>query len=466
MTDAGTAPRLGAFQIRNVRLFMAFRLLYHARFYYPIFTILFLDYGLTLEQFALLNVVWSVTIVLAEVPSGALADLVGRRTLVVAAGFLVLVELGTIALVPVGDPEVVFWAFLVNRICSGLAEASASGADEALAYDSLAAEGDVGEWSAVLERLGRLSALVFFVAMISGALVYDPAAVNRVAGWLGVERTFTKADLLRVPVYLSLVTGACAFVAALRLREVGEPREALGLGAIRKAFAQILDALRWTFSARFVLFVILGGLILDSVARQFVLLVSEYFRQISIPTALFGPIMAGMALLGVVTSKLGRLMADRLSPLSNLLILSALQLIGLGGAALAIPHWGVIFTPFLFTQMSLVAFLQSHYLNAQTDSRRRATVLSLKGLALNLGLGLVSLLYAGLVARLEQAGAEEPFVSALAWFPPYYGVLLVLLLLAGRLFIRDRSLCTEACAVEPGEEEPLPPPEARAAEEG
>jgi len=197
-----------------------------------------------------------------------------------------------------------------------------------------------------------------------------------------------------------------------------------------------------------------------------VLLVSEYFRQISIPTALFGPVMAGMALLGVLTSKLGRLMADRLSPLSNLMILSVMQLIGLGGAALAIPYWGVLFTPFLFMQMSLVGFLQSHYLNAQTDSKRRATVLSLKGLALNLGLGLVSLLYAGLVNRLEQGGVEEPFVAALAWGPPYYLALLVALLIAGRLMIRERSLCTEACAVTPAEEAAQPPAEARLADEG
>lgn len=41
----------------NLRRFIIFRLLYTARFYYPVFTILFLDYGLTLEQFAILNIV-------------------------------------------------------------------------------------------------------------------------------------------------------------------------------------------------------------------------------------------------------------------------------------------------------------------------------------------------------------------------------------------------------------------------
>ena len=58
----------------NLNRFILFRLFFNARFYYPVFTILFLDYGLTLEQFSILNLVWALTIVLAEVPSGALAD--------------------------------------------------------------------------------------------------------------------------------------------------------------------------------------------------------------------------------------------------------------------------------------------------------------------------------------------------------------------------------------------------------
>ena len=64
--------RTSPFAITNIRCFVAFRLLFNARFYYPVFTILFLDYGLTIEQFALLNSVWAATIVIAEVPSGAL----------------------------------------------------------------------------------------------------------------------------------------------------------------------------------------------------------------------------------------------------------------------------------------------------------------------------------------------------------------------------------------------------------
>ena len=40
---------------RNLPLFIIFRLLFNARFYYPVFAVIQLDYGLTLPQFAILN---------------------------------------------------------------------------------------------------------------------------------------------------------------------------------------------------------------------------------------------------------------------------------------------------------------------------------------------------------------------------------------------------------------------------
>ena len=134
------------FQIANVRRFIFFRIFFNARFYYPIFTVFFLDFGLTLTQFALLNAVWAATIVLLEVPSGAMADIVGRRNLLVLAGWCMVVEMALLCFAPRGNPDLLFTLFILNRILSGTAEAAASGADEAIAYDSLKKEGREEQW--------------------------------------------------------------------------------------------------------------------------------------------------------------------------------------------------------------------------------------------------------------------------------------------------------------------------------
>src|ERR1700754_2420362 len=101
---------------RNIPLFIAFRILFNARWYYPMLAVLFLDFGLSIEQYALLNVAWAAAIVAFEVPSGALADQLGRKRMIVFAAILMVVEMAVFAFAPRGNPSLLFALFLVNRV--------------------------------------------------------------------------------------------------------------------------------------------------------------------------------------------------------------------------------------------------------------------------------------------------------------------------------------------------------------
>lgn len=439
----------------NLKRFVRFRLFFNARFYYPVFTILYLDYGLSLEQFAILNMIWALTIVVAEVPSGALADIIGRKQLLVFAAVLMVVEMALLSFVPVGPSTLLFVVFLVNRVFSGLAEAAASGADEALAYDSLVALGREAEWPRLLETTTRTLSVGFFVTMITGALAYDETVVNTVLGWVNGGWSLPRETIIRLPVIFTLATSFVVLTTTLGMREIRQsagngtlPQATLREGIVRP-FRQILQAARWTLDHRFVLFVILAALALDSVARQFVVLASEYYRIIEIPPAWFGFIGAGMALLGIVNARVSRYLVTRQSPFFNYLVLSAILLVGLTGIMFAIPWFGVVFAIGAFVMMGMVNFQSSFYLNREVDSEQRATVLSFRGLACNLGLGLASLLYTGWIAVLKAQAEtgldpgilqERVFVDSLKAFPVYFLVLFLLLIAFGRIFIRRSHL--------------------------
>ena len=438
----------------NIRRFIIFRLFYTARFYYPIFTILFLDYGLTLEQFAILNMVWAVSIVLAEVPSGALADIVGRKRLLIFAALLMVMEMALIVFAPIGASSLLFLMFLGNRICSGLSEAAASGADEALAYDSLKALGREDEWAKVLERTTFVVSIGFFTTMILGAFAYDPAIVNRMLALLNTSWQLPDTLVIRLPVILTLLTACVVLVTAMGFYDLdakadsGADQGRAGVSLL-EPFRQILSAARWTVGHRFVLFVILAALALDSVARQFAVLSSEYYRLIDIPVSWFGFVGAGMSLIGILNARISRYLVSNRSPLFNFLVLSALLMSGLVGISFAVPYFGVLFAVGAFAMMGMVQFQASYYLNREADSDIRATVLSFKGLALNLGLGIASLLYTALVASLrnaQEAGmseeiiSERVFVDSLAAFPMYYVVLFVVLVIAAKLSIGNCAI--------------------------
>ena len=442
----------------NIRRFIIFRLFYTARFYYPIFTILFLDYGLTLEQFAILNMVWAVSIVLAEVPSGALADIVGRKRLLIFAALLMVIEMALIVFAPIGASSLLFLMFLGNRICSGLSEAAASGADEALAYDSLKALGREDEWARVLERTTFVVSIGFFTTMILGAFAYDPAIVNRMLALLNTSWQLPDTLVIRLPVILTLLTACVVLVTAMGFYDLdakadsGADQGRAGVSLL-EPFRQILSAARWTVGHRFVLFVILAALALDSVARQFVVLSSEYYRLIDIPVSWFGFVGAGMSLIGILNARVSRYLVSNRSPLFSFLVLSALLMSGLVGISFAISYFGVLFAVGAFAMMGMVQFQASYYLNREANSDIRATVLSFKGLALNLGLGIASLLYTALVASLRNAQDEEiiserVFVDALAAFPIYYVLLFVVLVIAAKLSIGNCAIFFKA----PGEQ--------------
>lgn len=429
--------RPNVLSVPNVRRFCLFRIFFNARYYYPVYTVLFLDYGLTLDQFAILNGIWAFVIVTMEIPSGALADVVGRRALVRAAAVLMALELLLLVFVPLGASPLLFTVFLFNRIFSGMAEAAASGADEALAYDSLKDAGMEEHWPRVMEHLGKLSSVGFFVAMLLGGLVYDPSVVGRFTAWLGFGGEVTQDDTVRWPIYLTLVH---AFIALWTAWGMEEPRseEHRGWRVFGQAFRNTLAAGKWIVATPFVFAVIVLGMTLDSVARQFATLSTEYYRIIEYPEWSFGIIGSSLALVGLVTAPIARRMAENLHPLTNYLLIAVVLFTGLVGTSFAIPYWGLAMGILVFAMMNPVGLLVSHSINRETSSERRATVLSFRGLTFNLGYGAVSLIYGGIVSYIApqpeakdldgEALGTYKFVEALGWLP---GIFLAMVAIFG-----------------------------------
>jgi hypothetical protein len=122
--------------------------------------------------------------------------------------------------------------------------------------------------------------------------------------------------------------------------------------------------------------------------------------------------------------------------------------------AFPIRYWSVVFLPTLWLAMRLIHFFLSNYLNRVTDSENRATVLSFRGLTMNLSYGLIVYLYgvqtAFLRDRIEPEDSEtltetaqktlnhEIFAGAVSWWWIYF-----LIVIAG-LWIFRRIKCRKS----------------------
>lgn len=432
-------------QIDNVRNFLIFRSSYFARFYYPIFTLLYLDYGLTLSQFAMLNVVWAATIVLAEVPSGAFADTLGRKKLVVLSSMVMFVEIAMIAFVPIGNPSLVFTVFFINRILSGLAMALASGADEALAYDTLKEQGKEKLWPRVLQIQLRLSSTIGIFVTLIGAAMYDVNFMSNIYQFLGLSAPETTQEIMRIPVYATLLVALVAIYSALNMKEE-KKQQPSGSGKIATTITSLkltLNTGKWVLSTPYVLFILLYYSLFEHTSRMFFTMNSQYYTAISIPIIYIGLIGAGMSLLKIILAGQSRKLAESMAPKAFITIMGLASIATYYWISLGWPIYGVIpAIALMFIIMTMNIFI-SYHLNKNTESHNRATVLSFKGLMFNLGYGSIGMLYAYYYKLLsqnytsEEVEANIAFLASLSSFV-YYFAFLFFAVSAG-FYFKDRK---------------------------
>ncbi len=163
----------------NLRAFYAFRLLVTAYLFVPAQVALLMARGLGFSEILLLNTVYNLVAVVFEVPTGALADRLGRR-LAMALGALAMAA-GAAAYVFAGS----FVAFAAAESLFAIGMSLASGSDSAYLFDRLKSEGKSDDYpraegtASAYKHLGTVAAFAVggTLAARSPALPYAITAV-------------------------------------------------------------------------------------------------------------------------------------------------------------------------------------------------------------------------------------------------------------------------------------------------
>jgi hypothetical protein len=130
-------------------------------------------------------------------------------------------------------------------------------------------------------------------------------------------------------------------------------------------------------------------------------------------------------------------------------VVSTTTIVGLFGMTFFTPIYGLIPVVILYSGSYMIGFFVSHYLNHITESSRRATVLSFKGLFMNLSYGIIGLLYSFLFAMLRPGISEKQpdlvpqllenlvFIHSFQWFPWTFVIGLVIYLAFAKYKLRS-----------------------------
>ena len=288
--------------------------------------------------------------------------------------------------------------------------------------------------------------IAFIITTLLGAAIYDPDAMTQFLSWFGYEGTLDITDTMRYPIYATLFLGCIGLWCAWQMEEAGEPvADTSGMTrsqSIRHSLSLTFTTGKWILATPAVLIILLYDSLFDHVIRMMMTLNSQYYRAILIPEVYLGIIGAGTSLLGMVVPRMSRWLVEEKSPTFNLFLTAGVAAVSFWLLGLGIPYFGILPMVFLFTVAMAVRFFSSHYLHQYTDSKRRATVLSFKGLLFNLAYGSIGVLYALLIAGVK--GSYEPgelqkheaFLTTLPAFFYYYLALFILM----TLFARRRAI--------------------------
>jgi len=320
----------------------------------PVVVLFYKDNGLETYQIYLLQAGYSISVVLFEIPSGYLADIVGRRSCLIwgsvmgTAGF---------ALLSVSHS---FGTFLMAEMILGVGGSLISGADSALLYDSLAATSRHHYYLRYEGRITALGNLGETCAAILGGLL---------AAWLGYRSVYfaqTAIAAIGVPASLLLIE-------PVRKKLVSHP----SLGEIFRISKEAL------FIDKTLSGVIFSGAVAGTATLCMAWTAQIYFVENGFSEKEITPLWVLLNLTVALTSAASATVVTRIG-IRRALQISALLPIGFILIGL-LPLPGALSMLFVFYLVrGYTTPLYRELINRNCDSAVRATVLSVRSLLVRL----------------------------------------------------------------------------------
>src|SRR3989344_3135773 len=336
----------------NINLFYLFKIVNSLELTLSIFVLFMLANKLTMTQVMILETIFILCVLLFEIPSGAFADLYGRKlalaiSMILISASLVIFGLGSN-----------FWIFLIAQIINSLGTAFSSGADSAFLYDSLKEIKKEKDYSKIYGRSNFLAQITWAIsALLSGFL----------AIYLGYRNLF-------------YITAFILFIGFLIVLLFKEPP--INKKIVRKNYlSHTIGAIKFSYNNKIVRNLIIYFSMFGAFSHMAWFIIQPFYDYSDLPKY-----MVGVAIfLYFISTAIGYLTAEKFIKnikeekiLITLLLIASLSFIGI----FFVNAW---FALLLISSMSFVSGLRdiivNNGINKHTDSHHRATVLSVQSMS-------------------------------------------------------------------------------------
>lgn len=347
----------------NIARFFAYSTLQSFQLWIPIWIVyLQQQRGLSLTEITFLDAPFFLTQVLAEVPTGALADRYGRKVSLLLGGATITIAVFVFGIAdnyPLILTSYVFW---------GIGMGLQSGADQAFLYDSLKLLGRETDYSRIY---GRVNAAVLVANVVAGVIGAPLAAETTLA----------------TPILVSAFIAGLSALVALTFKE--PPQHENRLPYLQTIAAGVHEVSRRPVLRLVMLFGVVAGMSF---------FVTQYFMQPFLKghgasTASLGLIMMPVRLVSVGASFVAHRVEQRFGSWTAIAVTPALSIAACFGLAAWDSIYAFSFVPVAAAAGTMRMLLVSQYINERIPSEQRATIVSMYALMTALASSIAAPLY-------------------------------------------------------------------------
>ena len=349
----------------------------------PVVVLFYKDNGLEMRHIFILQAIYSIAIVALEIPSGYLADAMGRKVTLVLGTILGFFGFLTYSF------SFGFTGFLIAEIILGLGQSLISGADSAMLYDSLL---ETGKKDRYIKFEGRMVSIGNFAEAIAGIL-----------GGLLATLSF------RYPYYAQTIVAFCGIPAAFLLTEPFRQKK-----LVKMKFNDILKIVKFSLNDNKELkWNIIFSSVIGASTLTMAWFVQPYFEIILLPVGLFGVLWTILNLTVGFSAMLAHKVELKLKQVKFMIGISLLIPAGYIIVSRINTLWGIGILFIFYIVRGLATPVLKDYINRLCDSDIRATVLSVRNFVIRIFFAIIG-----------------PFVG---WYTDHYS-LQAALLLSGIIF--------------------------------
>jgi MFS family permease len=341
--------------------------------------------GMNLIEIGLLESIYHLTGLVFELPTGAIADVYGKKFTIVLGRFLDIIS--CILMITSNS----FLGFAIAFILGSASRNLNSGSAEALIYDSLKGLGQEKKYKKIWGNLAFVMSIAQGIAVLLGGILADI--------------TFIYAYILGCIVQLGALITSFNFIEPEAKKEVHKGNPILH---------QVITSVKVLKVRKVIFYLILFSALVGSLETTVFFYSQKYFSDLNYSKTIIAVICALSSLLEAICSKYAYKFEQLLKFKGTLISIAAINIFALSGLAF-VKSLSIIF--FLLTSVSGgIAFtIFSDYINSAIPSEHRATILSFDSLCFSIFMICVFPLF-GVMA--EKIGISITFgIIALLYIP-------------------------------------------------